>query len=145
MEPDDYQRWLDEGAQGSLASQGQSFFRQLACNTCHSEDSQARGPVLAGLFGRTVYLQTGETAQADENYIRESILNPRAKVVAGFQPTMPIFQNQLDEEQVAQLVAYIKSLSGAREHIPGGSSPAGPQPSPAGDAIRASESKGQQP
>jgi cytochrome c oxidase subunit 2 len=101
--------------------------------------------MLGGLFGRTVYLQSGEKVQADENYIRESILNPRAQVVAGFQPIMPTFQNQLDEGQLAQLIAYIKSLNGTREQIPNGSSPTGPQPSPVGDAIKSSERKGQQP
>ena len=145
MEPDDYEKWLNEGAQGSLASQGQALFRQLACNTCHTDDSQARGPRLNGLFGRTVYLESGETVQADENYIRESILNPRAKIVSGFQPIMPTFQGQLDEEELTQLIAYIKSLNGMRDQIPSGSAPAGPQPPPVGDAIKSSESKGQQP
>jgi len=145
MEPDAYEKWLNEGAQGSLASQGQSLFRQLACNTCHTGDSQARGPVLNGLFGRTVYLESGGTVQADENYIRESIMNPRAKIVAGFQPIMPTFQNQLDEEELTQLIAYIKSLNGMHDQIPSGSAPAGPQPPPVGDAIKSSGSKGQQP
>jgi cytochrome c oxidase subunit 2 len=143
MEPDDYEKWLNEGAQGSLASQGQSLFRQLACNTCHTGNSQGRAPLLDGLFGGTVYLQSGETVRADENYIRESILNPLAKAVAGFQPIMPTFQNQLDEDQLSQLIGYIKSLSGPHEQIPGGSSPVGPQPAPVGNAIKSSESKGQ--
>jgi cytochrome c oxidase subunit II len=144
MEPQDYQRWLNESAQGSLASRGQALFRKLACNTCHTGDSQARAPVLEGLFGAPVYLQSGETAVADESYLRESILDPRAKVVAGFQPIMPTFQNQLDEEQVLELIAYVKSLKREREQIPTVSSPAGPQPSPVEGAVRQSESGGQQ-
>jgi cytochrome c oxidase subunit 2 len=66
--------------------------------------------VLDGLFGKEVQLQNGSKVIADESYIRESILNPRAKFVAGFQPIMPTFQGQVSEEQLLQLVAYIKSI-----------------------------------
>jgi cytochrome c oxidase subunit 2 len=144
MEPEDYQRWLATSAQDSLASQGQALFRKLACNTCHTGDSQARGPLLEGLFGSTVYLQTGEEVRADENYLRESIVNPRARTVAGFQQIMPTFQNQVNEEQLLQLVAFIKSLNGSREQIPAVSSPSGPQPSPVEGAIKSSESEDKQ-
>lgn len=121
MEPADYQAWLSGGAaEGSLASYGEKLFQQLACNSCHRSDTQGRGPMLAGLFGRTVLLQNGETVVADENYIRESIVDPRAKIVAGFQPIMPSFKSQLSEEQLLQLIAYIRSLG----PMPG--SPAGP-------------------
>lgn len=141
MEPADYQHWLTGGGEGSLASQGQKLFRQLACNTCHTGDASARGPILDDLFGRSVQLEDGTTALADESYLRESILNPRAKVVAGFQPIMPTFQNQIDEEQVLELIDYIKSLSGFRQQIPPVSAPEGPQPSPVEGAIKQSESK----
>jgi cytochrome c oxidase subunit 2 len=141
MEPADYQRWLASGGEGSLASMGQKRFRQLACNECHSGNAQARGPSLDGLYNSTVALQSGETVRADESYIRESILNPRARVVAGFQPIMPTFQNQLDEEQILELIAYIKSLGTEREQVPPVSQPAGPQPSPVQGAIRQSDSR----
>jgi cytochrome c oxidase subunit II len=141
MEPADYQRWLTGGGEGSLASQGQKLFRQLACNTCHTGDSSARGPVLDGLYGSTVQLQDGTTVIADETYIRESILNPRAKIVAGFQPIMPTFQNQVDEEQMLELIDYLKSLGGQRQQVPPVSAPGGPQPSPVQGAIKSSESK----
>ncbi len=111
MEPSEYEAWLSGGAaEGSLASQGQKVFQDLACNTCHRSDSQGRGPVLDGLFGKQVELQGGQTIVADESYLRESILNPRAKVVSGFEPIMPTFQGQVSEEQLLQLIAYIKSL-----------------------------------
>lgn len=141
MEPADYQRWLTGGGEGSLASQGQKLFRQLACNTCHTGDSLARGPVLDGLFGTTVRLQDGSSVLADENYLRESILKPREKVVAGFQPIMPTFQNQVDEEQVLELIDYLKSLGTERQQVPPVSAPQGPQPSPVQGAIKSSESK----
>jgi cytochrome c oxidase subunit 2 len=126
MEPSEYQAWLAGGAvEGSLASSGQKFFQQLACITCHRSDAQGRGPVLEGLFGKQVQLQDGSRVVADESYIRESILNPRAKVVAGFQAIMPTFQGQVSEEQMLQLIAYIKSI-GAKS--PGGEPGAASQP-----------------
>jgi cytochrome c oxidase subunit 2 len=111
MKPRDYQTWLGGGeAQGSLASAGERLFADLACNTCHRPDSQGRGPVLDGLIGRTVMLQSGATIVADEAYVRESILNPSTKITAGYQPIMPTFQGLVTEEQVLQIIEYIKSL-----------------------------------
>jgi cytochrome c oxidase subunit 2 len=111
MEPTDFQTWLSGGSpEGSLAAGGAKLFASLACNTCHRPDAQGRGPVLEGLFGRTVTLQSGGSVTADEAYVRESILNPAAKVVAGFQPIMPTFQGLVTEEQLLELVEYIKSL-----------------------------------
>jgi cytochrome c oxidase subunit 2 len=89
---------------------GQKLFADLACNTCHRPDAQGRGPVLDGLLGKTVNLQSGGTIVADEAYLRESILNPSAKVTAGYQPIMPTFQGLVSEEQLLQLIEYIKSL-----------------------------------
>jgi len=111
MEPSEYQAWLGGGAaEGSLASAGAKLFQDLACNTCHRPDAQGRGPVLEGLFGKTVTLQGGATVTADEAYIRESILQPAARVTSGFQPIMPTFQGLVTEEQLLELVEYIKSL-----------------------------------
>jgi cytochrome c oxidase subunit II len=111
MDPTEYQTWLSGGApEGSLAESGAKLFASLACNTCHRPDAQGRGPVLEGLFGRTVTLQNGETVTVDEAYVRESILTPAAKVAAGFQPVMPTFQGLVTEEQLLELVEYIKSL-----------------------------------
>ena len=107
----EFQAWLSGGAlEGSLASAGAKLFQDLACNTCHRPDARGRGPVLEGLFGKTVQLQTGETISVDEAYVRESILNPSAKVTAGFQPIMPTFQGLVTEEQLLELIEYVKSL-----------------------------------
>src|ERR1700736_3312915 len=77
MDPSEYQTWLSGGApEGSLASGGEKLFADLACNTCHRADAQGRGPVLQGLFGKTVTLQSGDTVTVDEAYVRESILQP---------------------------------------------------------------------
>jgi cytochrome c oxidase subunit II len=111
MEPNDYQNWLSGGAgEGSLAAAGQKLFSDLACNTCHRPDAQGRGPVLQNLFGKTVELASGERVVADEAYIRESILNPQAKITVGFQPIMPTFQGLVTEEQLLELIEYVKSL-----------------------------------
>jgi cytochrome c oxidase subunit II len=112
MNPIDYQNWMSGGTvTGSLAQNGQTLFQQLGCSTCHRFDVQGRGPNLIGAFGKPVQLQDGRTVMADENYVRESILVPTAKVVSGFQPIMPSFQGQVSEEQLTALVAYVKSLS----------------------------------
>lgn len=118
MEPAAFQAWLSGGAgEGSLASQGEKLFQDLACNTCHLPDAQGRGPVLQNLFGRPVSLEGGGSAVADENYLRESIVNPAAKITAGFQPLMPTYQGLVSEEGLLRLVAYIKSI-GPKEQIP---------------------------
>src|SRR3954464_1458458 len=105
MDPTEYQTWLSGGApEGSLASSGEKLFQDLACITCHRGDIQGRGPVLQGLFGKTVALQNGGSVVADEAYIRESILNPAAKITAGFQPIMPAFQGLVSEEQLLELI-----------------------------------------
>ena len=111
MEPSEYQTWLSGGAaEGSLASAGAKLFQDLACNTCHRPDAQGRGPVLEGLFGKTVTLQNGVTLTVDEAYVRESILQPAAKIASGFQPIMPTFQGLVTEEQLLELIEYVKSL-----------------------------------
>ncbi|HTY42216.1 MAG TPA: cytochrome c oxidase subunit II [Thermoanaerobaculia bacterium] len=112
MTPADYQAWLAGGAPGeTLAASGAKRFVENACNTCHGDQPGARGPSLTGLFGRRVQLSNGQTIVADEGYIRESIVNPQAKLVAGYPAIMPTFQGLISEEGLLQLVAYIKSLS----------------------------------
>ncbi|HVF49181.1 MAG TPA: cytochrome c oxidase subunit II [Pyrinomonadaceae bacterium] len=110
MEPTEYQAWLSGGASESPASQGQKLFQDLGCASCHRADTQGRGPMLEGVFGQQQQLENGETIVADEAYIRESIVNPRAKTVAGFQQIMPTYQGQVNEEQLLYLIAYIRSL-----------------------------------
>jgi len=111
LEPADYQAWLSGGStSGTLAEAGQKLFTDLSCVTCHMENAQGRGPVLKGLYGKQVLLANGQTVTMDDAYIRESVLNPQAKVVAGFQPIMPTFQGLVTEEQLLQIIAYVKSL-----------------------------------
>jgi len=112
MEPADYQAWLAGGApQGSLAEQGARLFQELACNTCHLDTAQGRGPSLTGIIGSTVTMQDGSTAVVDEAYLRESILNSQAKVVQGFRPLMPTFQGLISEEGLVALIEHVKALS----------------------------------
>jgi cytochrome c oxidase subunit 2 len=110
MEPTEYQRWLAGGSEGSLASQGEKLFAKYACNTCHMDQATGRGPVLAGLYNKSRPLVGGETVVADDQYIRESILDPTAKVAAGYQPIMPVFKNQVSEDDLIRLLAYVKSM-----------------------------------
>jgi cytochrome c oxidase subunit II len=110
MEPTEYQRWLAGGSEGSLASQGEKLFEKFACNTCHTDTAGARGPNLAGIFGQTRQLTGGGSVVVDENYIRESILNPQAKIAAGFQPIMPTFQGQVNEDDLIRLLAYVRTV-----------------------------------
>ena len=112
MEPQEFQAWLGGGrAADSPVAAGAKLFNDLACNTCHQTGSQGRGPMLTNVFGKQVELQDGRSVLADEAYIRESIVNPQAKIVAGFQPLMPTFQGLVTEEQLLQLISYVKSLS----------------------------------
>ncbi len=112
MEPTDYAAWLsgssDSGAIPAVA--GEKLFAEKACITCHIANGTGRAPSLNGVYGAKVLLADGSTVTADDAYIRESILQPTAKIVAGYQPLMPTFQGQLTEEQILALTAYIKSL-----------------------------------
>jgi cytochrome c oxidase subunit 2 len=114
MEPADYQAWLAGGGSissgGSMAERGAQLFTQLACVTCHLADGGGRGPSLVGLFGSTVTLDNGTTLVADESYLRESILTSQAKTVGGYQQLMPTFQGLVNENDVASLIEYIKSM-----------------------------------
>ena len=111
MEPAEYERWL-AGSVGeeSLPAAGEKLFGRLGCSTCHRSDGSGRGPFLVGKFGKTEKLTSGETVRVDESYLRESILNPQAKIVAGYPPIMPTFKGLVTEDQLVQLVAYLKSL-----------------------------------
>jgi cytochrome c oxidase subunit 2 len=94
-----------------LQETGKQLFATLGCATCHRSDVQGRGPNLVGIYNKPVLLEDGRTVTADENYVRESILNPTAKIVNGFKPVMPTFQGIVSEEQLNALVAYVKSLA----------------------------------
>lgn len=112
MTPTDYQKWLGGGGTGAtMAAAGESLFRDLGCATCHSREC----PPLQGLYGRMVPLEGGGAVVADDAYIRESILDPQAKIVRGYQPLMPTYRGQVTEEGLLQLLTYIKSLKGEPE------------------------------
>jgi cytochrome c oxidase subunit 2 len=111
MEADDYQTWLQGGpAPVSPVAAGEKLFTQLNCVTCHVTGLQARGPSLVGVAGSKVRLVGGDVVTADESYLRESIVNPAAKIVEGYQPIMPTYQGQVSEDMLLQLIAYIQSL-----------------------------------
>jgi cytochrome c oxidase subunit 2 len=112
MEPADYAAWLSgsSGAEANPVAAGEKLFADKACITCHLANGTGRAPSLNGVYDGTVRLADGSTVTADDAYIRESILKPAAKIVAGYQPVMPSFDGQLTEEQILSLTAYIKSL-----------------------------------
>ena len=113
MKPVDYEKWLSGGGGESMESSGEKLFSRFGCVNCHHADGSGRGPSLVGVFGKPVLLESGETVMADEAYIRESILAPNAKIVKGYPAIMPTFQGQVSEEQLLQLIAYVKSLKTA--------------------------------
>ena len=92
------------------SANGEQLFKDLACVTCHTSDGKGRGPSLVNVAGSTVKLTDGRSVVADDTYLRESILNPQAKIVAGYQPLMPVFQGIVSEEQVMALIAHIKGM-----------------------------------
>jgi cytochrome c oxidase subunit 2 len=135
MEPQAFQSWLAGGGEGSLSERGAALFQQLACNTCHLDSGQGRGPSLQNVFGNPVELQDGSTVIADEAYIRESILNSQAKIVRGFQPLMPTFQGLVSEEGLVALIEHVRSMSpkaGAGAGASGGAAGAGASAGAAG-------------
>lgn len=112
MEASDYGAWLSgsTGGETNPVLAGERLFAEKACISCHLADGTGRAPSLNGVYGAQVLLADGSKVTADDAYIRESILQPSAKIVAGYQPLMPTFQGQLTEEQILALTAYIKSL-----------------------------------
>jgi cytochrome c oxidase subunit 2 len=110
MEPALYQAWLSgDTGEGTLASRGERLFTDLACVTCHLDDGSGRGPSLVNRFGAQQTLQTGEVITVDDSYVRESILTPQQKIVAGYQPLMPTFQGMVNEQSVMALIEYVKT------------------------------------
>jgi len=127
LSPGDYEAWL-AGRAADPAATPDRLLDDLRCTNCHAGGgATARCPPLEGLFGRTVQLAGGATLVADETYIRESILNPAAKVVAGYQPLMPSYAGQLGEEEILRLIAEIKAL-GAKPTATNRDAKAGEQP-----------------
>lgn len=114
MEQRDFDNWLSGNVSGQTPVEaGRDLFEnKLGCASCHQGNDQGRGPNLAGVAGKEVRLASGQTVVADDEYLRNSILNPTGQIVEGYQPIMPTFKGQVTEEQLVQLIAYIKSLGG---------------------------------
>ena len=122
-DPDEYEMWLTGVVLGeTMEAAGERLFQQFGCATCHLAGGAGQGPSLLGVYGRPVHLSNGQTVIADDAYIRESILNQGAKIVAGYKPIMPSFQGQLSEEQITDLMAYIRAL-GQEQGKPQGTPP----------------------
>ncbi len=113
MDPGDYARWVElQPRSDDLAAEGRAIFSQAGCSGCHAGNSKVHAPSLEGIFGRPVHLSDGRTVTADQGYIRNSILQPKRDVVAGYAPIMPSdYARTLDQGQVSALVAYLRSLS----------------------------------
>ena len=111
MSPTDYAAWLAGGARNeSMAQAGERLFNQLGCVTCHVVDGTGRGPSLVGLYGKPEKLRSGEMRVVDEALIRQAIVTPNSILLPNYPPIMPTFMGQINEEQVLQLIAYVKSL-----------------------------------
>lgn len=110
MDRDDYADWMAGEAAEPSEVAGQKLYERFRCGTCHRADGAGNGPSLTGLFGRQVPLRSGSSVVADDQYVRRSIKDPAAQIVAGYQPLMPNYADQLNESQVLQLMAYLKSL-----------------------------------
>lgn len=111
MEPSEYQTWLTQGAEGSLALRGRQVFLKYRCLSCHSRGGNARAPSLENLYGTMVALRDGTTTAANDDYIRNSILRPSDQIVAGYNDIMPAFAGQIGEEEIVAVIEFIRSLN----------------------------------
>ena len=100
----------------ALAARGAALFRSYGCSGCHMDSDLVRAPPLEGLYNSPVALASGAVVTADEAYIRDSILFPKKPIAAGYQPVMPSFRNRIPEEQLIELVAYIRSLANQEDY-----------------------------
>ena len=116
MEPAAFAAWLARGnAVQTMAARGEARFREYGCSGCHGADASVHAPKLEGVFGRPVQLEGGGSVIADELYVHDSVMLPRKQIVAGYAPIMPSFQGQISEEDLVDIVEYIKSLREAPE------------------------------
>jgi len=113
MRPEDFARWLQaHPPDDAMASQGAALFASLGCAACHAGGTgeAARAPRLEGVFGKPVSLSDGRVVTADDAYLRDSILQPKKDVVAGYDPIMPSFAGRVSEADLLKLTAYIRAL-----------------------------------
>ncbi len=136
MEPAEFDEWLSgAGSQESPVVAGQKLFQSQGCTSCHGANGEGgKGPPLTSLFGSSVKLEGGQSVEADEKYIYESIRNPQAQIVEGYrQPLMPTYyKQQLSEENLLQIMTYIKSLAPNRTQGLSTTAPARPNDTPSG-------------
>jgi cytochrome c oxidase subunit 2 len=112
MELPAFEQWLArQDVNGTLASAGERLFAQFGCGGCHGAGAMVRAPALQGLYGKPVPLSDGTIEIADERYLRDAILKPRAKIVAGYQALMPSYEGKISEDELVQVTAYLKSLA----------------------------------
>jgi cytochrome c oxidase subunit 2 len=112
MEQPAFEQWLArQDVTGTLASGGERLFRQLGCGGCHGAGATVHAPALQGLYGKPVPLSDGTIEIADERYLRDAILKPHAKIAAGYQALMPSYEGKISEDELIQVVAYLKSLA----------------------------------
>lgn len=103
--------FLDKLPPEKLWEGGQKLYSQRGCKQCHSVDGTAGiGPSFKGIWGHSQVLSGGGSVVVEENYVRESILNPQAKVVLGFEPVMPTYQGRLKDKEITAIIEYLKTL-----------------------------------
>ena len=112
--PADFRKWLADAAdlsgKMSPVQYGQVLYHRHGCDGCHSLDGSAgTGPSFKGIYGHPVQLEDHEPVEVEDNYIRESILEPEAKIVKGYQPVMPTFKGSLSDKDITALIEFIKS------------------------------------
>src|SRR5438477_5846895 len=111
MEPADYENWLKSGEPtDSIALAGQSLSHDRGCSGCHAPNSRFHAPLLEGLYRKPVPLSDGTMVTADDQYLRDSILQPATQISAGYENIMPSFSGHLSEEEIMQLIAYLKAI-----------------------------------
>jgi len=111
MTPTDYANWLAGGEKSeSLAQLGERLFSQYGCDSCHVAEGNGQAPSLVGVYGKPERLQNGETRVVDESLIEQAILTPNSVHLPNYKPVMPTYQGQIDQDQMLQLIAYVKSL-----------------------------------
>ncbi len=111
MQPAAYERWLRSGEQTeSIVRAGQRLFHDRGCSGCHAPNSKFHAPLLEGLYRNPVPLANGQVVRADDQYLRDSILQPAKQISAGYDNIMPSFAGHLTEEEIMQLIAYLKSI-----------------------------------
>lgn len=138
MEPEEYERWLANGGNvkrpvQTMAQAGGELYEKLQCGNCHEANSTVRGPSLLAIYGKQRALTNGQTVTADHTYLRESLVDPYAKIVKGYEQTMPAYKD-LSEENILQLVEYMKTLGTA------GDTGTGAVTAPSGTGARGSTS-----